>query len=176
MGLVLELTNWEKTCVSCYVREMNASSPQNVNLTADDLYIFSATTAGEKSFFGNSHRVSFLHDSLIKLSNQYGWRLHAWSILPNEYSFIAAAPEVGAVNVERFVKHLHTSSERFVNVLDNRRGRRVWKRGTCDPAAEWASYENCLADVHALPVLRGLVPSAEKYPWSSAREQALRVG
>jgi hypothetical protein len=120
--------------------------------------------------------VSFLHDSLIKLSRQYGWRLQAWSVLPNEYSFIAAAPAVGAGNAARFVKHLHSVSERFVNVLDNRRGRRVWQKAVCDPAAEWASYENCMEDVHAIPVLRGYSQSADLYPWSSARGHALKVG
>lgn len=140
------------------------------------LFMFSAKTAGEKNFFGNRHRVRFLYDTLTQLSEEYGWELHAWVVVPNEYAFIASAGAEDARNRARFIKHLQVCTESFVNVLDNRRGRRVWQQAKCEPTSEWASFAHCVEDVHALPVLKGVCQDAAQYPWSSAAELKQKVG
>lgn len=86
----------------------------------------------------------------------------------NHYHWIGMAPD-DATNLKTFVSHLHTTSAKAVNELDQATGRKVWFQywDTCLTMEN--SYLARLNYVYNNAVHHKLVPVAEQYEFCSAR-------
>ncbi|WP_411846229.1 hypothetical protein AAFN60_00690 [Roseibacillus persicicus] len=109
-----------------------------------------------------------LQAELIKYAEKHQWRLQAWAIFPNHYHLIALPPKDGAILLPPFLKEFHSRSARWVNQLDNVRGRKIWHNYRESELTLQTSYFARLNYVHQNAVKHGLVPVANQYRWCSA--------
>jgi putative transposase len=130
-------------------------------------YIVTAGTYKKEHYFQQSSRLSFLHDSLIRLATEYGWALQAWAVFSNHYHFVAMSPgDPGTLRL--WTSQLHTLTAREANRLDKTPGRKVWFQFWETHLTYERSYLARLNYVLQNPVRHGLVRVARDYPWCSA--------
>jgi putative transposase len=84
-----------------------------------------AATLRKELLFRGAERLTLLEDRLLSFAKKYNWQLEAWAVFPNHYHFVARS-EDGAVDLKRFVIHLHADTARELNRLDQCEGRKVW--------------------------------------------------
>jgi REP-associated tyrosine transposase len=125
-----------------------------------------SATHKKTSFFDGPERLTYLHNSLLELAEQYGWRLQAWAVFPNHYHFLGESldPE----SLPQFLRHLHSVTAIAVNKLDGAPGRRVWFQYWDTQVVLHRAYLARLGYVHDNAVHHGLVRHASLYPWCSA--------
>jgi putative transposase len=116
--------------------------------------------------FNDKNRLDFLLNSLHAHAREFNWRLQAWAIMANHYHFIARSES--PQNLAEFVTRLHIDTAKFVNGLDDAKGRRVWFQYWDSHITYAKSYYARLRYVHHNPVHHGIVPLAEDYDWCSA--------
>ena len=131
-------------------------------------YMVTAGTLHKEHLFSGQQKLAALHDTLLRLAEQYKWSLRAWAVLPNHYHWIGVAPEAEG-SLETFVRHLHSISAIEINKLDQTPGRKVWFQYWDTCLTYERSYCARLNYVMQNPVRHGLVPIAYKYPFWSAR-------
>jgi putative transposase len=137
-------------------------------LAESGAYMVTAGTHYKRHVFAGSERLSLLHDHLLSLAPEYGWRLQAWAVFPNHYHFVALTD--GNPNTLRgLIRNLHVSTAGAVNELDSQPGRKVWFQYWDTHLTYQASYMARLKYVHLNPVHHGLVAVATDYEWCSAR-------
>ena len=129
-------------------------------------YMVTAGTYQKAAFFHSAERLNYLATALAALTEEYGWRLHAWAIFPNHYHFIGDAQETATLR--RLVQYLHSVSAKFVNRLDGAAGRKVWFQYWDTELTYQKAIAARLSYVHANAVKHRLVARAEDYPWCSA--------
>jgi putative transposase len=110
--------------------------------------------------------LNLLQDRLLGLAARYGWQVQAWAIFSSHYHLVAVSPQ-DASTLRRFIGHFHSETARWVNVLDDSPGRRVWFNYWDTHITYQRSYL-ALRYVHENPVRHGLVPNAKRYRWCSA--------
>ena len=129
--------------------------------------MITAATLDKQHFFSSSAKLDFLQSELLSLAKKYHWQLQAWAVFPNHYHFIARSedesPQLGT-----FVSHLHTSTARQLNQLDQIAGRRIWYNFWDSKLTFERSYLARLNYVHQNPVKHGRVFAANQYRWCSA--------
>jgi putative transposase len=126
-----------------------------------------AGTYHKEPFFTDGARLRMLHEALITLADQHGWRLEAWAMFPNHYHFIAAPPDDPHA-LTPLLRELHSRTAVALNRHDHAQGRKVWHNYWDTVLTYERSYLARLNYVHQNPVKHGLVAVANQYPYSSA--------
>ncbi len=129
-----------------------------------------ASTYQKEHHFRGADRLAVLHRGLLKVTQDFDWRLEAWAVFSNHYHFIGHSPEnaADAANLSQMLGVLHTKTSGWVNRLDKAPGRQVWFNYRETRLTYQKSYLVRLNYVHQNPVKHGLVPVANQYPWCSA--------
>ena len=112
-----------------------------------------------------------LQRGLLKLAVEFGWQLEAWAVFPNHYHFVGHSPasDDSADSLRAMLAKLHEKTAKWINRLDDARGRKVWHNFRDTQLTFERSYLARLAYVHQNAVHHGIVPVAVDYPWCSAR-------
>lgn len=132
-------------------------------------YFVTAGTHGKEHFFNSSTRLDVLQRGIIKLTEQFDWRLEAWAVFSNHYHLIARPPSgQDGATLGRMLSKLHEKTAKWINKLDVTPGRKVWHNYRDTILSFEKSYFARLKYVHHNPVRHGLVDRAEAYPWCSA--------
>jgi putative transposase len=139
-------------------------------LSASGTYFLTAGTYHKEHFFRGAARLRVLHRGLLTVARKFGWGLEAWSVFSNHYHFVAHSPqwENGAENLSDMLSLLHEKTAKWVNKLDQTKGRTVWHNFWDTRLTFEKSYFARLNYVHQNPVKHGLVLVAHQYPWCSA--------
>ena len=124
-------------------------------------------TYGNRPFFQDERRLTFLRDTLLKLAADRGWMLQAWAVMPNHHHFIAQSP-TEPTNLTSLIRGLHSATALRVNAEEQAARRRVWFQYWDSRITFEKSYFARLKYVHLNPVKHGLVDNAEKYRWCFA--------
>ncbi|MFH1968786.1 MAG: transposase [Verrucomicrobiota bacterium] len=122
----------------------------------------------KQHYLNQAARLTLVHDLLLELAEEYGWRLQAWAVLSNHYHFVAHSPDKPAT-LPTFLSKLHTLSARELNQSDAAPGRRVWFQYFDSHISFQRSYLARLHYVHQNPVHHRVVQCAMDWPWCSAR-------
>ena len=139
-------------------------------LATGGTYFVTAGTYLKAHHFRTAGRLRVLHRGLLKVAQDYGWRLEAWAVFSNHYHFVGHSPdkEEGAESLPLMLKHLHTKTANWVNRLDRTPERQVWFNFWETRLTFSKSLLSRLNYTHQNPVKHGLVPVASQYPWGSA--------
>jgi putative transposase len=140
-------------------------------LSGRGTYFVTAGTYLKEHFFRTSDRLQVLHRGLLTVARDYGWQLEAWAVFSNHYHFVGHSPqhEDSAESLSAMLGLLHEKTAKWINRLDNSRGRHVWHNFWETKLTYQKSYLARLNYVHQNPVKHGLVVVANQYPWCSAR-------
>jgi putative transposase len=130
-------------------------------------YIITAGTFHKQHLFDKPEKLDILQKALFKLALHYGLELQAWAIFSNHYHTVLISPDRN-ISIRRFITHLHASTAKRINAIDDAEGRRVWFNFWDTYLDIETSYLARLNYVHQNPVKHGLVKVAEEYPWCSA--------
>ena len=136
-------------------------------LTETGIYMVTAGTYRKQPLFRDAPRLRMLHDALLTVAANHGWRLEAWAVFQNHYHFVAAA-SVDASTLALFIRELHSRTAVALNRHDAMPRRRVWHNYWDTQLTHETSYLARLNYVHQNPVKHGIVPVAADYPWCSA--------
>jgi putative transposase len=137
-------------------------------LGEDGAFMVTAGTMDKIKLFGDGERLDALCGGLLKYAAKHRWRLQAWAVFPNHYHFVALSPLVGAGGLPRFLRELHSRSARWLNALDQQRGRKVWHNYWETHLTYDTSYYSRLNYVHQNAVKHGVVAVANQHRWCSA--------
>ena len=134
-----------------------------------DAGVFMVTAGNylKKPLFGDSTQLTQLCDLLLRLADQYNWRLQAWAVFPNHYHFIALSP-AKSETLRKFIRHLHSVSAREINGHDKTPARRVWFEYWESRLTYHKSFLARLNYVHRNAVHHRLVREPSAYAWCSA--------
>ena len=127
-----------------------------------------AGTYHKRMLFDTDGKLRLLHDTLLTVAQEHEWQLEAWAVFANHYHFVAHSPE-NARCLRRLVSKLHTLTAKAINQTDRVPGRRVWFQYWDTQLTYQRSYLARLKYVHYNPERHGLVTTASRYPWCSAR-------
>jgi putative transposase len=130
-------------------------------------YIITAGTYRKQHFFSSDAKLDLLEGTLIEVTSELGWDVHAWAVFPNHYHLIGRSPEAG-LGLERLTQLVHGRTALAVNRIDDLRGRKVWYRSWDTRLSYPASYLARLSYVHHNAVRHGLVKEPQDYRWCSA--------
>lgn len=131
------------------------------------IYMVTSGTYQKVHYFNTPDRINYLHETLLQLALEYGWKLQAWAVLANHYHFIAESPEEPKT-LSSFLSQLHVATAKYVNRLDESPNRRVWWQYWDSRITYTHSYLARLNYVNQNPVKHGLTAVATQYPWCSA--------
>jgi len=134
-------------------------------------YFVTASTYLRAHHFSGKERLTVLHRGLLKVAEDFGWRLEAWAVFSNHYHFVGHSPADAdtAENLSQMLGGLHEKTAKWINKLDQAPARKVWHNFWETRLTYEKSYLARLNYVHQNPVKHRLVPVANKYPWCSAR-------
>lgn len=135
------------------------------HLADGGVYIVTAATYRHAPLFRGRERI--LHDSLLRLALEIGWRLEAWAVFANHYHFVAQSP-ADPSGLRSLVRRLHAGTATTINRHEAAGGRRVWANYWDTLIRDQRSYFARLSYVHQNAVRHGIVPVASAYPWCSA--------
>jgi putative transposase len=122
-----------------------------------------AGTYRKQHLFRDGPRLQILHDALLTVADRHAWRLEAWTVFPNHYHFVAAAPaDAGTLAV--FLRELHSRTAVALNRYDAKPGRKVWHNYWDTRLTHEVSYLARLNYVHQNPVKHGVARVAADYP------------
>jgi len=130
-------------------------------------YMVTSGTYRKEPLLNSHERLSLLCESLLKLANQYDWRLQAWCVFPNHYHIVALSPEKPA-SLRAFLQHLHSVTAIEINRADRCPGRKVWFEYWDTHIRNQKSFYARLSYVHNNAVRHGIVKAASNYAWCSA--------
>jgi len=133
-------------------------------------YFVTASTYLKQHHFRGAARLRVLHRGLLKVTQQFGWQLEAWSVFSNHYHFIGHSPNdaADAASLTAMLSVLHVKTAEWINKLERAPGRQVWFNFWDTRLTHQRSYLARLNYVHQNAVKHGLVPVACQYPWCSA--------
>jgi putative transposase len=131
------------------------------------VYMVTAGTYRKQPHLNASERRDFFVEALFSRAAEFGWMLHAWTVLSNHYHFIAASPR-DPKTLRRFLGKLHMTTSKLLNELDGHPGRKVWFQYWDSHITFERSYLARLNSVHQNPVHHGVADNAENYAWCSA--------
>ena len=106
-------------------------------------------------------RLQVLHRGLLTVTRDYEWQLEAWAVFSNHYHFVAHSPEHenSAESLSAMLGLLHEKTAKWINRLDDCRGRQVWHNFWETKLTYQKSYLARLNYVHQNPVKHRLVVS-----------------
>jgi putative transposase len=130
-------------------------------------YMVTAGTYHKRMLFDSDERRQLLHDALLEIAREYGWKLEAWAVLANHYHVVAHSPD-DPDTLRRLVSKLHALTAKAINQIDGTPGRRVWFQYWDSQITYQRSYLARLKYVHYNPERHGVTAKAAEYPWCSA--------
>jgi putative transposase len=136
-------------------------------IDSDGIFMVTGATLHKEHLFTTAEKLTLLENSLLSLARQYHWQLEAWAVFVNHYHLVARGHPQGPP-LDEFLKHLHSTTARDVNELDQSAGRRVWYNFWDTKLTYERSYLARLNYVHQNAVKHGLVRVGNQYPWCSA--------
>ncbi len=133
-------------------------------------YFVTAGTYQKLHHFKGAERLGVLHRGLLKLLHEAGWQLEAWAAFSNHYHFVAHSPDQAdsANGLSQVLGLLHEKTSKWVNRLEDTRGKKVWHNFRETRLTHEKSYLARLNYCHQNAVKHGLVRVACDYPWCSA--------
>ena len=138
-------------------------------LGSEHSYFVTAGTFGKEHFFRTPERLDVLQRGIIKLAEEFSWRLEAWAVFSNHYHLIARPPErQEGTTLGKMLSKLHEKTAKWINKLDSTPRRKVWHNYWETVLSFENSYRARLKYVHHNAVRHGLATKAEDYPWCSA--------
>ena len=139
-------------------------------LTERGVYFVTVSTYTKQHHFRGPKRLGVLHRGLLKVALTFAWHLEAWAVFSNHYHFVAHSPENQdtAESLSQMLGTLHEKTAKWVNRLDDAKGRQVWHNFRDTRLTYEKSYLARLNYVHQNAVKHGLVRVANQYPWCSA--------
>jgi putative transposase len=134
----------------------------------DDSGIFMVTagTYRKTPFFHSAERIEMLNERIFTCFQEFGWRLHAWAVLPNHYHLIARC-DGHQERLSRLMGKIHMLSAKWINESDHEPGRKVWHQYWDNRITYEKAYLARLNYVNQNPVKHGLVSEATGYRWCS---------
>ena len=135
------------------------------HLSDSGAYIVTAATYHHIPLFRGRERI--VHDALLALALQLGWRLEAWAVFDNHYHFVAQSPD-DPRNLKILIRRLHAGTATAINRQDGVPSRRVWANYWDTLITSRRSFFARLAYVHSNAVKHGIVSVPATYPWCSA--------
>src|ERR1044072_7943310 len=136
-------------------------------LGSDGVYMITGATLHKQLLFSTAAKLTLLESEILTLARQYSWQLEAWAVFMNHYHLIARG-EPDAERLDAFLNHVHTSTARDLNRLDQKPARRIWYNFWETRLTYQRSYLARLKYVHQNAVKHGLVNIANQYQWCSA--------
>ena len=136
-------------------------------LTEGGAYMVTSGTYLKLHHFLDPQRRQFLHDMLLDLAMDFGWKLEAWAVFSNHYHFVGQNFDDPST-LRPFLTRLHKDTATWVNQLDGKPGRQVWYNYRDTHLTFQPSYLTRLQYVHNNAVHHRLVQIATAYPWCSA--------
>jgi len=137
-------------------------------LTEKGAYIVTAATYKKELLFDKPEKLTLLRDTLLSLSEDYGWNLQSWAVLSNHYHFVTILSD-HAKPLCNLIRHLHSVTARQINAIEKTPERKVWFQYWETQITYEKSYFARLNYVHNNPVRHGLVSCADQYEWCSAK-------
>ncbi len=131
------------------------------------IYMVTASTYRRLPHLKPPARKDFFLETLFATAEEFGWELHAWTVLHEHYHFIARSPE--DATLRRFIAKLHAVTARTFNWEDGTSGRKVRFQYWDTHLTYQRSYLVRLRYVHLNPVKHGLVKDPLQHPWCSAQ-------
>jgi putative transposase len=140
------------------------------HLGRNGTFFVTASTYQKEHFFRRAERLDVLERGLLKVHEQFSWRLEAWAVFSNHYHFVAHSPdgETSAESLAEMLRVLHVKTAGWINRLDGAEGRQVWFNFWETRLTFQHSYFARLSYVHQNPVKHGLAIVANQYRWCSA--------
>jgi REP-associated tyrosine transposase len=129
-------------------------------------YFVTAATLNKHKIFNTPERLDFLHDSLLEVASEFGWRLHVWAVLANHYHFMGECME-NDTNLRKLLSKLHMITAKRINELDATPGRKVWHQYWDKQITFQKSYLARFKYTLYNPVKHGIVKNYRTYRWSS---------
>ena len=130
-------------------------------------YMITSATNQKINHFREPEDLDFLQNSLLTLSEKWGWELQAWSIFPNHYHFIAKSIN-NSQNLSDFLSEFHLISAKYINEVQGALGRKVWYQFWDTYITHHSSYCSRLNYVMKNPVKHKIVSDEVEYRWCSA--------
>jgi putative transposase len=92
------------------------------HLSESGTFFVTAATYQKEHHFRTPDRLDVLHRGLLKLAQEFGWRLEAWAVFSNHYHFVGHSPEKSedAGSLSSMLTLLHARTASWVNRLDRR--------------------------------------------------------
>ena len=138
-----------------------------IHETVDEgTYMVTAATYLREPFFSSPGRLDLLSDHLFTCTEQTGWELRAWAVMPNHYHFIASSSTPSTL--PQAISKLHMLTAKHINRIDKKHGRRVWFQYWDSRITFQRSYLARLKYVNNNPAYHGLVDNPSLYRWCSA--------
>jgi putative transposase len=130
-------------------------------------YFVTAVTAQRRSLVQVTATAELFEQTILDYRSQGRFLLHAYVIMPDQFhALITPAPDVSLEKAMQFIKG--GFSFRLKSKLE------VWMRSFNESQImSEEKFVNCVRYIEENPVRRGLVTSAEAYPFSSAAREAL---
>jgi len=136
------------------------------------VYFVTARTRAGHHLLNSEEKRDHFQATLFELAAKYGWMLEAWAILSNHYHLVGHSPDLhrrGAMNMSRFLRHLHGNATRQANLMNGTPGRSgQWQNFRETHLTLQRGYIARLNYVHRNPVHHKLVARATQWRWCSA--------
>jgi putative transposase len=125
-------------------------------------YLVTAVTVQRRSLFQVTATAELLERTILDYHSQGKFLLHAFVIMPDHlHALITPAPDVSLEKAMQYIKG--SFSFRLKSKLD------VWMRSFNESQIlTIEKFRNCVRYIEENPVRRGLVSTAQAYPYSSA--------
>ncbi len=157
------------------IRRFAWHAPPHFDYVGHLRFIIAAPCYEHKHVIGKSpERLAECESEIVRISEESGIKLFAWSILPNHYQIL-----VQTESINEFLKRLgkfHGSSSHKWNGEDNTRGRQVWFTAVERSMRSDRHFYASLNYIHHNAVKHGYVPKWQDWPFSSANEYLEKVG
>lgn len=129
-------------------------------------YMITGSTLHKQHFFTQPNELDLLQETLFELAEKYGFHLQAWALFSNHYHLMLQTSDDPKC-LRKFITHLHASSARSLNLLQNQIGRKVWFQYWDTRITFEKSYLARLNYIMQNPVKHKLVKDSNDYPWCS---------
>jgi putative transposase len=137
------------------------------------VYFLTARTTDQQHLLARDSMKDWFETKLLKLMDEFQWRLEAWCVLSNHYHFVAHSPtnSRSAESLGTMVQKLHSLTTKELNRLDKTPGRtRLWQNFRETHLTYQRSYLARLNYVHQNAAHHGLVRVGSDWKWCSAKK------
>ncbi len=130
-------------------------------------YFVTGSTYKRTKHFLIEERRDFLLNSLLTLTEEFGWSLRAWVVMSNHYHFLSVSPN-DPDTLRKMLGKLHMETAKELNLRDGTPGRQVWYQFRETHITYEKSFLARLNYIHINPIKHEMAEKPEDYRWSSA--------